>query len=314
LSGALKPALVLSGGGAIGFFHLGVAKALFEAGRLPEVIAGSSMGAMIAAGIASRSEADLERAFADPGFIDRNGLERLGVREMVRRRAFFRSERLLQAILHNVGEQTFAEAKAKSGRTLIIAVTSSARGHPTRLLSHDLVPELSICRAALASSAIPGCFEPVELDGEHCFDGSFGGDAPQERLRRHGVDDFWVSQANAWAVPFTTPAGPAVRGLRETARRTSLAGVWTAKQTVGWTPLGSPVKLAKSLLRQRYTGDLTFSPPPSLRLILRTLRNPSETELLTLIAAGEAAVQAALPTLDDEMVLTSGTSSFSLGA
>ncbi|TFH29528.1 MAG: DUF3336 domain-containing protein, partial [Myxococcales bacterium] len=43
-----RSALLLSGGATLGFFHLGVVKALFENGLLPDVLSGASMGALIA--------------------------------------------------------------------------------------------------------------------------------------------------------------------------------------------------------------------------------------------------------------------------
>ncbi|EFN56547.1 hypothetical protein CHLNCDRAFT_144196 [Chlorella variabilis] len=46
-----RTALVLSGGGSLGAFHLGVVKALLEHGMLPRVLAGSSVGSIGAAGL-----------------------------------------------------------------------------------------------------------------------------------------------------------------------------------------------------------------------------------------------------------------------
>ena len=43
-----RSALMLSGGATLGFFHLGVVKALFEHGLLPDVLSGASMGALVA--------------------------------------------------------------------------------------------------------------------------------------------------------------------------------------------------------------------------------------------------------------------------
>ena len=45
-----RSALMLSGGATFGFYHFGVVKGLLEHGALPDVICGSSAGAMIAAG------------------------------------------------------------------------------------------------------------------------------------------------------------------------------------------------------------------------------------------------------------------------
>ena len=53
LSPTHKIGLVLSGGGARGFAHLGVIQALHENGIYPDIISGTSAGAIIGAMIAS---------------------------------------------------------------------------------------------------------------------------------------------------------------------------------------------------------------------------------------------------------------------
>jgi hypothetical protein len=51
-----RSALLLSGGASLGFFHLGVVKALSENSLLPDVLSGASMGALIACGVGVRTE------------------------------------------------------------------------------------------------------------------------------------------------------------------------------------------------------------------------------------------------------------------
>ncbi|HWY35938.1 MAG TPA: patatin-like phospholipase family protein, partial [Nitrosopumilaceae archaeon] len=48
----MKTAYVLSGGGARGLAHIGVTKALMEAGIFPDLISGTSAGAIIGAFLA----------------------------------------------------------------------------------------------------------------------------------------------------------------------------------------------------------------------------------------------------------------------
>ena len=54
-------ALLLSGGGSLGSFHLGVLRALCDQDCLPHIIAGSSGGSVIAALAGSRSFGDLKK-------------------------------------------------------------------------------------------------------------------------------------------------------------------------------------------------------------------------------------------------------------
>jgi hypothetical protein len=54
-----RTALLLSGGGSLGSFHIGVVKALFEHRMLPRVLAGSSVGSIVAGIIATRTDDEL---------------------------------------------------------------------------------------------------------------------------------------------------------------------------------------------------------------------------------------------------------------
>ena len=60
-------ALLLSGGATWGFHHLGVVKALFDQGLLPKILSGASTGAMIAAGVCSRTTAELQQMYEETG-------------------------------------------------------------------------------------------------------------------------------------------------------------------------------------------------------------------------------------------------------
>jgi len=48
----------LSGGGILGMYHIGVVQTLMEADCMPNIIAGSSAGSMIASIIATRKKED----------------------------------------------------------------------------------------------------------------------------------------------------------------------------------------------------------------------------------------------------------------
>ena len=54
-----KTALFLSGGAGFGKYHFGVIKALWENDLMPRTISGSSVGALIAAGVASHKYSEM---------------------------------------------------------------------------------------------------------------------------------------------------------------------------------------------------------------------------------------------------------------
>ena len=111
-----RSALMLSGGATLGFYHLGVAKALWEHGLLPKVISGSSMGAIIAAAICARDDEGLGEFFAHPDQLDTRGLVPAGLAKMWQNRALLDPDALLKVIREGCGDCTFAEAYARSGR------------------------------------------------------------------------------------------------------------------------------------------------------------------------------------------------------
>ncbi|HKK51188.1 MAG TPA: DUF3336 domain-containing protein, partial [Myxococcota bacterium] len=54
-----RTAIMFSGGGALGLFHVGVSKALVEQGLLPNVISGASAGSIVAAILGTRTDDEL---------------------------------------------------------------------------------------------------------------------------------------------------------------------------------------------------------------------------------------------------------------
>ncbi|CAM9431088.1 unnamed protein product [Phaeothamnion confervicola] len=59
-----RTALMLSGGAAMGFYHVGVIKALMECKLLPRVISGASAGSIVAAMVGTRTDAELVPMFS----------------------------------------------------------------------------------------------------------------------------------------------------------------------------------------------------------------------------------------------------------
>jgi hypothetical protein len=66
-----QTALCLSGGASLGYYHLGVAHALFLQGLLPKVISGTSAGALIAAIICTRTDEELVSEVFTPSIHER---------------------------------------------------------------------------------------------------------------------------------------------------------------------------------------------------------------------------------------------------
>lgn len=314
-----RSALLLSGGATLGFYHLGVVKALWHAGVLPEVISGASMGAMVAAGVCSRTDAELDELLGErvPP-IERRGLALASPVDMLRSRALLDPDVLLRTIRTNCGDYTFEEAHERSGRTLNISVAPTRTRQKPRVLSHLTAPRVFVATAALASSAVPGLFPPVTLtqrgrDGaeqpyiatERWIDGSFGGDLPMVRIGRlHNVNHFVVSQVNPHVLPFLPENQRGLRGLAvriatRPVRRRVVPVLQTTRKVAAITPWKGSLDLLLSLAEQEYSGDINVHPAFDPLWYPKLVSNPSESDLAHFVLEGERGVWPKLAMIRD---------------
>jgi len=212
-----KLAFVLGGGGVLGAHEVGMLRALAERGVKPDLVLGTSVGAVNGAFFAS-----------DPTL---SGVERLT--ELWRDPAW--SERSAGATLRRLG------TLARSGTH--VQSLAEMRARLAKLLPVDRVEDLqvrfqcvaaSIERAAehwfqtgpladvvLASCAVPGLLPPVPLDGEHFIDGGIVNSIPVSRAVMLGARRIYVLQVGRVEQPLKPPRWPWEVGLVafEVARR-----------------------------------------------------------------------------------------------
>jgi NTE family protein len=164
--------LALGGGFARGIAHIGVLKVL-EANRVPiDFIAGTSVGALIAASYACGAPlAALEEQAAATRFKDfgKWTLSWLGLAS---------NERLENYLQRFCAVNTFEELKTP----LAIAATDLGTGEAVYFSSGELGPPLR------ASCAYPGLFLPVEHDGRILVDGFLAAAVPVEAVRKLGAE------------------------------------------------------------------------------------------------------------------------------
>ena len=314
-----RSALLLSGGASLGFFHLGVVKALSEHALLPDVLSGASMGALIACGVGVRTDDEIRTLFEDPSVIRTDAIKRLSPRRAASERAMYDPGRLEEVVLHNNGDYTFEEAYERTGRTVSISVSPTRERQKPRVLCYYTTPNVLMTSAAVASAAIPGAFPPTTLrqrlpsgrsapymGTETWIDGSLKGDLPMRRLSRlHNVNHFIVSQANPHVAPirsFTRRRGsPGVSGIVASSLRTQVAHqLELARDLTRRTPLYGALDVAHSLAGQPYGGDIDIHPRPRPFALLRAMSNISYKELLLHIEEGERATWPLLARVRDQ--------------
>jgi len=174
-TGRRKVALALGGGGARGFAHLGVAKALRELGVPVCCIAGTSIGSIVG-GVIAADRLDLALEWADKP--DWFKLPQLFLKLHLPRRALLGTERIESFLRRMIGAETFAG----------LAVPFAAVA--TDLFTGETVAmrEGDVQTAIRASMSIPGVFEPVARDGRVLVDGGLSDPVPVDVCRAMGAD------------------------------------------------------------------------------------------------------------------------------
>lgn len=300
--------LMLSGGAALGLFHIGVAKALWEEGLLPSVISGSSAGSIIASVVGTHDDSEL-RLKLEPENIYLEAFKVVGWSGLLRGRPVLDGNFLEACLEENIADLTFEEAYRKTGREINIPVSPYDRHQHSRLLNWKTSPNVLIRKASLASCAIPGIYPPVTLwakniEGEKVpyipsrkfVDGSIKDDLPIHRLARlYGVNHSIVSQTNPHVVPFLARKGDgkmipamgnlALRNITMNAR----FALNLVQRRVRSNDLGLILDKAESVLKQKYMGDINLIPARRARNVLRILRNPTVDDVRDFIRSGERA-------------------------
>lgn len=171
-SGGIAPprriAVVLGGGGLKGFAHIGVLRALAERGVVPTTLAGTSIGALIAAAyIGGMSLGEMmERAAA----LRRGDLFRLNslgmLMERMRVESIYSDEPLRGLIAAVVPDKRFDELEQR----LLVNTVDVERGTQVIWGSPGL-RDAAIAEAVYASCALPGFFPPGKVRDRLCVDG-----------------------------------------------------------------------------------------------------------------------------------------------
>lgn len=264
--------LALGGGGARGWVHIGVARALEKRGLRPSRIVGTSMGAIIGAGIAAGRRADEMEAAA----------RRTSVYRLVGKRgrlALFDPRPLLEHLAADLGDPRIEELPTPLGVTAYDLVAGRPRLFTTGRLADAL--EVSI--------AVPFFFPPRrDRDGIWCDAGPWEG--------------IPVSQARAWE-----PELPVIGVWADIPKPTCLSSRFGAAALRALSVRLGPGTAAERLTARRYLGLLTrrwadpvVDEPPDLLIRPRLgLMNALQFGRLGAAAAiGERDARVALATLD----------------
>jgi NTE family protein len=167
--------LVLAGGGARGFAHLGVWRALKEAGIEPDVIGGTSIGAVMAAFVAADQPVAQVMDVARRAF----SVNPTGDFNLVPLISLIKGQRLKRIIRDGMVELCGAEIDCEDlWKTYFCVATNFSQAREDKLERGPLA------QAMRASISIPGALPPVVRDGDLLCDGGTFNNFPVDVMRR----------------------------------------------------------------------------------------------------------------------------------
>jgi NTE family protein len=172
----------------LGAAEVGMARALLEAGVRPDLVCGTSVGAINSAAIAADPTPEgAQRLLEMWEALGRNGM--LGgslvgrlVGLVSRRTALHGNGALRQMLRDRLPARTFEDLAVPF--ECVAASIERAREH--WFDSGELIEPV------IASCALPGVFPPVRIGDEHFFDGGLVNSIPLERAVARGADTVWV--------------------------------------------------------------------------------------------------------------------------
>ncbi|WBB79415.1 patatin-like phospholipase family protein [Micromonospora sp. WMMD882] len=197
-------AFVLGGGGVLGAVEVGMLRALFRAGIRPDLVLGTSIGAVNGALVATDpTEAvtdRLVRLWASPEASEVYGDS---VARQLRRfaaRTHLHSPRPLRKLLESElgAETTFADLKVP----FRCCAANIERAAEHWFTTGPVVP------AVVASASVPGLLPPAQIDGQHYVDGGIVNSIPVGEAVTLGATRVFVLQVGRIERPLTPPRRP----------------------------------------------------------------------------------------------------------
>lgn len=163
--------LALGGGAVLGAAHVGVIKAIKEENLDINFISGTSIGAFVACLYAfGKGLNDIQKIGSELKWIDIAGLS-------LSRFALLSNEKLGALIEKHIGDRNIEDADIP----LALVTTNASSGKKVVLTQGN------VAKAVMASTAIPGTFEPIEVDDQLLVDGGVVENVPVSTLIEVGA-------------------------------------------------------------------------------------------------------------------------------
>jgi NTE family protein len=200
-----RTAFVLGGGGVLGAVEVGMLRALTEADISPDIILGTSVGALNGAVVAAHpGEGVIERLIAlwESAAAGKEVYGDGAVRQMtrvVRTGTHLHSAKPLRARLAlELGDLTFDE----------LTIPFQCCAASIERAAEHWFTEGRVVDAVVASAAVPGLLRPARVGDEHYLDGGIVNSIPVGRAVEVGADRIFVLQVGRVDRPLRPPRKP----------------------------------------------------------------------------------------------------------
>jgi len=198
-------AFVLGGGGGpLGAHEVGMLRALLERGIVPDLVLGTSVGAINGAAICADPSVDGVRRLADLWAA-------IGRRDVFGGSVLRRARTLARTRTHLHGNELLRErltATLGDGRIEDLAIPFQCVAASIENAREHWFADGPVVDAVLASAAVPGILPPVEIGGEHFIDGGIVNSIPVDRAVLLGARRIFVLHVGRLDRPLQPPRWP----------------------------------------------------------------------------------------------------------
>jgi NTE family protein len=214
----MTTAFVLGGGGVLGAVEVGMLQALLERGIAPDLVLGTSVGALNGALVARDPTptvvdnlVELWRQASEGRDVYGDKPLRTVRRAVSRQTHLYSSEPLRRRLEEELGEVTFEE----------LAVPFQVCAASIERAAEHWFSTGPVVEAVVASAAVPGLLPPAQVGDEHYLDGGIVNSIPLGRAVALGASRVFVLQVGRIDRPLTVPTRPwqVARVSFEVARR-----------------------------------------------------------------------------------------------
>lgn len=267
----LRIGLALGSGSARGWAHIGVILVLEEAGIRPDIICGTSIGALVGGVHASGKLDELETWLRGLSWSDVVGFLDLSMGG-----GLIKGSKLVSFLGDRLGESDIADF-----RLPFAAVATDL--HTGREVWLERGPFLEVARASLS---VPGLFTPVLRDGRYLVDGALVNPVPVSLARAMGADVVIAVDLGADMLGRLEGAQP---GAQADTRSGTDSSLGTSVSPEPGDSLMGRLQAGFSSLFSGSGSAPTPTPPPSLIEVLTTSINIMQIRITRSRLAGEPA-------------------------